>query len=161
MKMRPSVPTTARRARRDILSDNTTRREKFAVPQSDEEIKVFARDSFRIRAGGSGVERSVPPARGPWFRSRSRCARLSQLENYRGRACSSGGQCSDQVLAGRLTMMGVCVLLTTTHVNGSRLDGLISICGKNAGTWMKSPASALAECSPLTPHRTKQMPDST
>ena len=30
--------------------------------------------------------------------------------------------------------MGVAVLRTTTHRNGSRCDGLISMCGRKAGT---------------------------
>ena len=35
---------------------------------------------------------------------------------------------------GRLTTMGVAVLRTTTHRNGSDFEGLISICGRKAGT---------------------------
>src|SRR5208282_5011342 len=65
------------------------------------------------------------------------------------------------VSSGRLTTIGVGVLLTTTHRNGRELDGLISIWSKNAGTWMKSPASALAANSPFKPHRTSHTPDKT
>ena len=67
----------------------------------------------------------------------------------------------DQKSAGRLTTMGIAVLRTTTQQNGSSFDGLISMCGRNAGTWMKSPALALAEYSPFAPQRTSQMPERT
>ena len=66
-----------------------------------------------------------------------------------------------QVSSGRLTTIGVDVLLTTTHRNGRESDGLISMCGRNAGTWMKSPASALAANSPFAPQRTSYTPDKT
>src|SRR5580700_8497974 len=62
-----------------------------------------------------------------------------------------------QVSSGRLTTIGVAVLRTTTHRNGSSFDGLISMCGRNAGTWMKPPALALAEYSPFAPQRTSQI----
>jgi hypothetical protein len=31
------------------------------------------------------------------------------------------------------------------------------MCGNHAGTWIKSPACAVAECSPLSPQRTKSI----
>jgi len=66
-----------------------------------------------------------------------------------------------QVSSGRFTTIGVEVLLTTTQRKGSDSDGLISMCGRKAGTWMKSPAFARAAYSPLAPQRTSQMPDKT
>src|SRR6266566_129941 len=39
-----------------------------------------------------------------------------------------------QVSPGRLMTMGVAVLRTTTHRNGSSVEGLISMCGRKAGT---------------------------
>jgi hypothetical protein len=39
-----------------------------------------------------------------------------------------------QVSSGRLMTTGVAVLRTTTHRNGSRFEGLISMCGRKAGT---------------------------
>jgi hypothetical protein len=39
-----------------------------------------------------------------------------------------------QTESGRFTTMGVGVLRTTTHRNASVLDGLISMCGRKAGT---------------------------
>jgi hypothetical protein len=43
-------------------------------------------------------------------------------------------QAYGQVSSGRLMTTGVAVLRTTTHRNGSVLEGLISICGRKAGT---------------------------
>jgi len=40
----------------------------------------------------------------------------------------------DQKSSGRFTTMGSDVLRTTTHRNGTSLDGLISWCGSQAGT---------------------------
>jgi hypothetical protein len=39
-----------------------------------------------------------------------------------------------QESSGRLTTIGVAVLRTTTQRNGAVSDGLISMCGRNAGT---------------------------
>src|SRR5271165_3222301 len=75
--------------------------------------------------------------------------------NIRFRLRSSYGHVS----SGRLTTIGVGVLRTTAHWNASTRDGLISICGRKAGTWMKSPALAVAAYSPFAPHRTSQTPD--
>src|ERR1700737_1469054 len=58
-----------------------------------------------------------------------------------------------QVSSGRLMTIGVAVLRTTTHRNGSCSEGLISMCGRKAGTWMKSPAFARATDSPRSPQR--------
>ena len=44
--------------------------------------------------------------------------------------------------------MGVDVLRTTTQRSVSEADGLISMWGSQAGTWMKSPALARAAYSP-------------
>ena len=62
---------------------------------------------------------------------------------------------------GRFTTIGIDVLLTTTHRKGSESEGLISMCGKKAGTWMKSPAFARATYSPRAPQRISQTPDKT
>src|SRR5882757_10564319 len=70
-------------------------------------------------------------------------------------------QAYGQVSSGRLTTTGVAVLCTTTHRTGSSFEGLISICGRKAGTRMKSPDFARAEDSPFSPQRTSQMPEST
>jgi len=43
-------------------------------------------------------------------------------------------RCYGQVSSGRLMTIGVAVLRTTTHRNGSSFEGLISICGRKAGT---------------------------
>jgi hypothetical protein len=47
---------------------------------------------------------------------------------------AGGHQAYGQVLSGRLMTIGVAVLRTTTHRNGSSFEGLISICGRKAGT---------------------------
>src|SRR5712691_2580460 len=43
-------------------------------------------------------------------------------------------QADGQVSSGRLMTIGVAVLRTTTHRNGSSIEGLISIWGRKAGT---------------------------
>jgi hypothetical protein len=43
-------------------------------------------------------------------------------------------QAYGQISSGRLMTTGVAVLRTTTHRNGSSFEGLISICGRKAGT---------------------------
>jgi hypothetical protein len=60
-----------------------------------------------------------------------------------------------------LTTIGTGVLLTTIQRKGSVSEGLISMCGKKAGTWMNSLALADVACSPLVPQRTLQLPDRT
>jgi len=65
------------------------------------------------------------------------------------------------VSSGRLTTIGVAVLRTTTQGNESVSDGLISMWGTKAGTWMKSPACAITANCPRSPQRTSQTPDST
>jgi NAD(P)H dehydrogenase (quinone) len=52
--------------------------------------------------------------------------------------------------------------LTTTHRKGSESDGLISMCGRKAGTWRKLPAFAVMANSPRARRRTSGgMPNKT
>src|SRR5258708_37057166 len=66
------------------------------------------------------------------------CSMFTKSESYPGSRQLAYGQVS----SGRLTTIGVAVLRTTTHRNGSSFEGLISMCGRKVGTWMKSPACA-------------------
>src|ERR1700733_14789357 len=66
-----------------------------------------------------------------------------------------------QVLSGKLKTMGIAVLLTTTHRNDSWSEGLISICSRKAGTWIKYQAFDQATDSLLFPHEITQRPTKT
>src|ERR1700720_1350163 len=85
------------------------------------------------------------------------CSQGKTIDAMAARVCLAYGH----AWSGRLPTIGVEVLLTTTQRKGAESDGLISMCGRKAGTWMKSPAFALALYSPLAPQRTSHMPDKT
>ena len=97
------------------------------------------------RDGAAGAEH-LPPRHGQGYLRRPH---LSLLKAPHMVASLFDPTLCGHVSSGRFTTMGLAVLRTTTQRKGSELDGLISMCGRYAGTWMKSPAFAVAVYSPL------------